>query len=534
MPPKSADTSLPTVNQLSAELRDFENWYLFGLQLDISKDALDSIERTYNTRVRCCIEMVQHWINNSKTPSWNAIHEALRNIGESVIAEKIAVKYNIQPSIIREEKLPAPSSEHSNRSEKTTESSSTTKVLKPKQAISQEQRRIVSYFAIVMDRITEIVASSVKLDKLLQFLHFYSHPLNPEMHYIDQHIRQSTSSVSEVMKSLFPDYINYMETGLLEAIIERFECTEAESLLQQYHDRYPINRLLRDMPDPVSDERLDLTRRKRLRVECGGDYDSARADSIKKIRTAIESATGIDHQFVTHAQHSEGSLNLIFLIPESVVSVFQELCEEDLQLLAEAGIVELKSDDIVISDIQKYCPQRTESSRQSISTSSAGQSGTTAKGFDSYIDQRAKQFTSKEKDQLKGLLESIPKATMEEVSSESFLQQLATHMKDWRELAAHFGITQHEVEVLTFGYPDVGEQNYRALRCWKQINPGNATYKELIACLLAHAPFDLVEAALNMLSPGMHTVTELGELTKSGTESLGSSLPVYYTARCLF
>ena len=146
-----------------------------------------------------------------------------------------------------------------------------------------------------------------------------------------------------------------------------------------------------------------------------------------------------------------------------------------------------------------------------------------------YIDQRVEQFTSKEKGQLNGLLESIPKPRMEEVSSDSFLQQLAAHMKDWRELAPHLGITEHEVEVLTFGYPDVGELSYRALCCWKQINPDNATYKELIACLLAHAPFDLVEAALNMLSPGMHTVTES---TKSGTESLGSRILVYYTAKC--
>ena len=226
--------------------------------------------------------------------------------------------------------------------------------------------------------------------------------------------------------------------------------------------------------------------------------------TLREVRTSIEDATGIDQQFVTHAQHREGSLKLIFLIPESVVRVFQELCDEDLEILAEAGIVGLQIDDVIISDIQKCCLQRIRSSKQSISAPSADQSSTTAKGFDSYIDQRADQFTSKEKGQLKCLLESIPKSRMEEVCSDSFLQQLTTQMRDWRELAPHFGVTQHEAEVLTFRYPDVGEQRYRALHCWKQLNPDNATYKELIACLLAHAPFDLAEAALKMISPGMH------------------------------
>ena len=492
---------------------------LLGLQLNISKDTLDSIERRYNTGVRCCIEMVQHWIINSENPSWDTIHEVLRNIGESVIAEKIAFKFNIQPSITREEKFPAQSLEYpTSRSEET----KSNKELKPRQTIPREQARICGYFAVVMDRITEIVASSVEKDKLLQFLHFYGHPLNPEMCYIDQQILQSTSSVSEVMKFLFPDCINYMNTGLLEDIVVRFECKEAERLLQQYRDRYPLNRLLRDMPDPVSDERLDLTRCKRLRVKCDGDFDSARALDIKRIRTSVEDATGIDQQFVTHAQHSEGFLKLIFLIPESVVNVFQELCDEDLEILAEAGIVELQIDDFVISVIKKYCPQRAESSTRCITAPSVGQSSTAAKGFDSYIDQRAEHFTSKEESQLKGLLKTISKSMMEEVCSDSFLRQLATHMRDWRKLAPHFSITQHEAEVLAFSYPDVGEQRYRALHCWKQINSNNATYKKLIACLLTHAPFDLAEAALKMTSPGMHNLAEVGGLTKSGTESLGS------------
>ena len=500
MPPKFASSSysVPTLSQLSAELRDLKKWYLLGLQLNLSTDTLDSIEKTHDGSDRQCIKMVQHWISSSNKPTWRDVHEALRNIGESVIAAEIASKYNIQPSITREAKLLMPYTEHSSsRSQARSESSSTAKALKPRRLISREERRIICYFTVVMDRIIEIVVSSVSLDKLLQFLHLYCHQLYPEIHYLDQQTLQSTSSVSAVMKSLVPEYINYMETELLEAIIERFECTEAERLLQQYHERYPIDRLLKDMPNPVSDERLDLTRRKRLRIECNGDivFESARAFDVKRIRTAIEDVTGINHQFVTHAQHSEGSLILTFLIPESVACLFQELCDEDLEILAEAGIVELQIDDFVFSDIQKYCP----------SVSAAGEIWEKTKGFDSYMDQIG-QFTSDQKYQLKSLFESIPKSRMEEVCSDSFLQQMARHMRDWRELAPLFGITAEE---LTYHYPDIGEQGYRVLHCWKYINPDTGTYKNLIACLLGHAPFDLVQAALEMLIPGMHNVTEL-------------------------
>ena len=86
MPSKIAGTSTPTLGQLSAELRDFENWYLLGLLLNVSKDALDSIKKSHDTNTERCIEMVQCWITNCKNPTWEAVHEALRNIGESVIA----------------------------------------------------------------------------------------------------------------------------------------------------------------------------------------------------------------------------------------------------------------------------------------------------------------------------------------------------------------------------------------------------------------------------------------------------------------
>ena len=130
MPPKNVNTSLPTPIELCAKLKDFKKWYLLGLNLDISKDTLDFIEKMHDTADRQCLEMFQHWICKSKNPTLEALHEAFKNIGESVIAEELADKYNIRPSISREENLPAQISERpSNRGENMSESSST---LKPK------------------------------------------------------------------------------------------------------------------------------------------------------------------------------------------------------------------------------------------------------------------------------------------------------------------------------------------------------------------------------------------------------------------
>ena len=505
-PPISSNTSVPTLTQLSTELKDLENWYLLGLQLNIGKDTLDSIEGSHDNDVRRCIEMVQYWIKNSENLSWGAIHEALRNIGESVLAAKIAEKYHIQSSTISKENcisLSKRSAAYVPKLEQSIigEGKSTTATMKKELITIEERWRICSYFATVLDEIKNILKKYIKPKDLVGFLRLHCHPLYPEKLYVDPNILQHVKSVSKVMESLVPDYINYMETGLLQAIIERFKCKKAQTLLQQYHDRYPYLRQLKDMPNPIPDERLDQTSRQMLRVNCEGHFDNARAVDVKRIQTSIESATGIDHRFVTPAQHSEGSFILTLLIPESVSGIFHELCDEDLELLAIAGIVELKIDDFVINDIQEYCRA---SSAQDSSSSIAGQSGAVPKGFDTYIEERAEQFISREKAQLNDLLKNIPQSTLKDVCTNSFLQQLSTHMTDWRKLAPYLGISELSAKELAYRHPDVSEQRYRALLCWKQISPETAIYRNLIACFLTHAPFDLANSLLKMLTPGMH------------------------------
>lgn len=354
---------------------------------------------------------MDHWIKKCQNSSWGALCEALMIIGENVIAKRIGDKY-IQSYTTPENRLLALSLEHSNsRSEKKSAPSGTPAVLMPGQSTA------TSTFAIVMDKTTEILETIVKPESLLQFLRFYCHPQNAEMLYIDEDVLQGIGSVSGVMKSLVPKYLNYRETEILKAIIERFKCNEAQSLLQHYHDQFQNN---------MRDESLDLTRRKRQREKCDGHFDSASTVGLKKRQRSTEDAC-IIHSY-----------------------------------------------------------------------------------FDTYIERRVNQFNSKEKGHLKDLLKRIPKLVLQDICLDSFLWQLAAHITDWRELAPQFGISECGVRELVDCYPDVHERNYRALICWKQINPATARYENLITCLLAHAPFDLVDAALTMLILGMQNVTRLG------------------------
>ena len=199
MPRKSADTSPPTLDQLSVELKDINNWYLLGLQLNISKDILDSIEKTHDTKVRRCVETVQHWINNSSNPKWETVHEALRNIGESVIAARIAKKYHVQSS--SEGTLSVQG--HSVCIEE----------VKSKAIITREQWRISTYFAAVLFRIIKILEEVVKPEDLVQFLRLQCHPLYPEALYVDRKILKPTSHSSCRSEASGTESANYQICG---------------------------------------------------------------------------------------------------------------------------------------------------------------------------------------------------------------------------------------------------------------------------------------------------------------------------------
>ena len=121
------------------------------------------------------------------------------------------------------------------------------------------------------------------------------------------------------------------------------------------------------MPNAVSDEELDRTTGvKRLRVETNISLEEATIADTETVQNGLGQATGIGPYFITPAQHDPGSLILTFLVPESVCDIFCELCEEDLEILANCGIMRLQIEDCVIENIHEHCTNVDKELEQSL------------------------------------------------------------------------------------------------------------------------------------------------------------------------
>ena len=92
-----ADYSLPTLQRLLEELKDVDNWFVFGIFLGVPEKQLQKIESTHRGEIawieRCKIDMLQYWLDNNVTASWKDVVQALKQTDQLVLAETVKQKY---------------------------------------------------------------------------------------------------------------------------------------------------------------------------------------------------------------------------------------------------------------------------------------------------------------------------------------------------------------------------------------------------------------------------------------------------------
>ena len=68
-------------------------WYELGLELDISSDDLDIIQHDSSEIKEKLRWMFQKWLNVCVSPSWSDIINALKNIGEGALANRLEQQF---------------------------------------------------------------------------------------------------------------------------------------------------------------------------------------------------------------------------------------------------------------------------------------------------------------------------------------------------------------------------------------------------------------------------------------------------------
>ena len=361
----------------------------------------------------------------------------------------------------------------------------------------RESHHLCREFAITFPEVTNILNTFICVSELKTFLKSYCHPLEPENLYVDPKIYTDASTTMEVLESLFPQYINYIQFYLLEDIVIRFECDKAREVLQQYTElKYGRKRKLEDLPSPITNGEIEQFHgMKKLKVKVKEDTSDANvtAEIISEIQKTLEKTTGVKQAVIVYAFHDPGSILLTFLIPMSIIHIFHELNTEDLTILANSGVMKLEVDEMVIDNIQQYTTVKV-----------AADSGETTKqtGLKYYLQQRATDMTPERYSHLLKMLGSVDPKMFNDDCSEEFLKKFAKDLQDLNKLASYFSIHDWNIEELVCNYPDENDQKYQALLCWKRAEGSTATYCNLLESLILHGEVEEVEALLQRLGEG--------------------------------
>ena len=102
-----------------------------------------------------------------------------------------------------------------------------------------EKRQVISIgFAKMYRTICGILGRSVNVDELKDYLYFFCNPKSLRQQCIDPVIFKEATSTKDVLKSLYPKYINPIELFILEGIVEAFESSQCKRLLSEYKENY--------------------------------------------------------------------------------------------------------------------------------------------------------------------------------------------------------------------------------------------------------------------------------------------------------
>ena len=358
------------------------------------------------------------------------------------------------------------------------------------------QHHLSAQFSKLLRTLGKLLNECTDVKELKGFLQFYSHPCYPDKRYIEPQVYCDAETARDVIYCLFPSYINYMDHYLLEQIVAEYGTHVCQECFQTYEHLFRrLVRKLRDHPAPVTDNEIEpFSGQKKVKVSLSGSVDETTPQSVQNVQKAIEETTGINRVGQRFAFQDEGnSVIFTFLIPDSVVQLFHEFCDDDLTLLAKAKVqveeMETSGTEMYTVEVKKV--KGAPTTERLIKSSS----------LEYYVDER-QDFSSQLRSDFKTMLKMISDSHLNEVCSDTLLLEFSPFIEDWKTIAPYLGLPESYYEEVTTRYLNEVDQNCELLLSWKRREREHATYHHLLQTLILHGTAEEIRNVLEIKLTG--------------------------------
>ena len=378
----------------------FTRWYPLGRFLGVPTHELNAIKATESDVLNQTIQMLERWYAN-KTPTWRTLCEALRDVGHPSLADRISVQYcrvpqqevqqptSVAPSGVCEpskadggegqqplthdhprppildgrhgedagthpptsNEPPHPLRQDRGNEQQQQATASLPPILEDTRIHDLDEECDVSVeFAFMFVAVVQLLNKILDVQTLKFFLDMLRHTKIYQP-YIDSRLYEQCQTTEAVLKSLYPCYINAMNTYLLVKIVKKYGNDEAKQRLEEYDRNFPQSLPIKRLGNPLTNEEMaDCPSAKRVKVVKDGDANRITKREVEEVREALARCTRTDLEAIIFAQLSDQSVAVIFLVPEGVVSLFSDLRsdQQSLYSLAAIGILRIETEETAI------------------------------------------------------------------------------------------------------------------------------------------------------------------------------------------
>ena len=84
------DVPVPTIQELTRELAEVDNWFMLGICLFIPVHKLRETAGTVQQRK---VDMLDHWLITTRSASWKNVISALEQLDYIALASRLKAKY---------------------------------------------------------------------------------------------------------------------------------------------------------------------------------------------------------------------------------------------------------------------------------------------------------------------------------------------------------------------------------------------------------------------------------------------------------
>ena len=355
-------STIPALQQVTNEIGQFKRWFPLGLRLQLDSRCLHAIMLDGQNVEMRCILMVESWLDSKSNPSWGELCQALQEMNEHALADRIARKYC--PDVCAKSQQPKPAIP----CEQPPPASNDPLVERQLPQVPEDDDdaskkksfNVEVEFAFLFATVVSRLGKTTDVDILKTFLESLCDS-KTHLPYVSPKLYEHYNTTAEVLRSLRPQIINSMHLYLLKKIVDKFGCDQAKELVRQYDTNFPRDIPLKRLGDPLTDEEIEACiGTKKLKVVIDDDPNGVTKRDVEAFQRILEKNTGIPLEVVVYAKHTPGSVVLMFLIPEGTAVVFTNLTRNGLLFLVGSGVIRIELDVHVVdilNDLRKEMRQ---------------------------------------------------------------------------------------------------------------------------------------------------------------------------------